>query len=383
MAIQFELPDFKGNTLNTGMPDYIGSLKKGMELGYMPQEKANANFAAQLANKIKLPYAQNADRAFEADIGGQEATAGLSRENSLKQHILNEFLRQREPAEIQEILARSKYYNSGGAGGSTGSKDYLAYTAGIAQDNPTLNPEQLKEATDVLAKGGTSLRDGTPLNPMSFGTRAAFDRAVRATTTANQINTNLNANAADAELDVFNKYTKDWAPAAGTTYFGKSPEQIVATFKDDDASQRKLAKIVAGNTLQYEIAQIRNRIAMGQPGITATRELLEESKQHIATNWPRMTAKTREYINDYLNKAIKEGLAARNKIGVGAGSTYQNKFANSSPMQSSNIGRPAGSPSPSNEAPPGSILLYKGNEPYFIPQDKVDEALSEGFSYGE
>lgn len=379
MAIQFNLPDISKilRPDETGVPDFISALKKGMELGYMPRNQENAAFGQELANRIKTPYAQNAERAFEADVGGQEANAGLSRENMLKQRILNEFLRQREPAEIEEIRQRAKYYGSGGAGGSTGGKDYLAYASGVAQDNPDLTPEQLREATDVLAKGGTSLRDGTPLQPMSFGTRTAFDRAVKATTTAGQINTSNMANQAHAELDVFNKYANDWIPAAGTLYFGKSLDQIADTFKDDDASQKRLAKIIAGNTLQYEIAQQRNRISLGQPGITATRELMDEAKQHVNTVLPRLTPKARKYVNEYLDKAIKEGLSARNKVGVGAGNTYQAKFANSVGAQ------PVGQPSPNTEVPAGTVILYKNGKDYFIPQDKVDEALSEGFQYGQ
>ena len=33
------------------------------------------------------------------------------------------------------------------------------------------------------------------------------------------------------------------------------------------------------------------------------------------------------------------------------------------------------------EAPPGSIGLYKDGELYYIPQEAVNEALADGFSY--
>jgi hypothetical protein len=333
MAIQY--PVYR-NTLtkeDMGIPDYAEALNKGFNLMqnlyksiYTPRNLENEAVQQEYANKIKEPYANNALRAFEADIGGQEAGAGINRENTLKQHILNEYLKEREPAEIQEIKERANYYARGGPGGSTGSKDYQNYVAGVANDNPNLTPQQLTEATDVIARGGTTLKDGTQLNPMSFGTSQAFNRAVKSGTTAAQINTANFANQAEAELDVFNDYTTKWIAPYATTYFGHSPEQIADSFKNDDKSQDALGKLIAANTLEYEKAQIRNRIAAGQPGITATHQLVDEAQQYIRTSWPRLSAKARLSANNALNEAIKAGLQARNKVGVGAGATYTRQF---------------------------------------------------------
>jgi hypothetical protein len=307
-----------GEAIKSGFNNYKGY----HQAKYEPRNLENAAYAAELANKIKEPYAENALRAFEADIGGQEANSGLTRENTLKQKILNEFLREREPAEIEEIRQRGKYYGMGGSSGSTGSKDYMAYVDGISKDNPGLNAEQLKEATDVLARGGTQLSDGTPLKPMSFGTRTAFDRAVKASTTAQQINNLNNANQAESELDVFNRKAQEMRAPYGTTYFGKSPQAIVDSFKSDDASQTRLGKLIAANMVTFEIAQIQNRIAQGAPGITSTMQLIEEGKQHIPLYGAKLSAKAREVANEEYTKIIKEGLAARNKAGYAAGNLY-------------------------------------------------------------
>lgn len=373
MAIQFQLPNIARRIMpeETGVPDYLTALKKGMDLGYLPQEKADLQMQRAIANKIKEPYAQNAMRAFNADMGSQEALANMNVQNALKQAILNKFLEQREGAEIGEIGARRDYYLHGGPGGSTGSRDYMAYTNGVAQDNPDFTPEQIREASDVLAKGGTHLSDGTPINAMSFGTRAAFDRAVKATTTAGQINQSNLANQAESEIDVLTNYANKLRAPYGTTYFGMSPQQIADTFKNDDKSQEQLGGLVAANALEFENAQIRNRLAQGQPGVTSTKMLMDEAQQHIKTYWPRMSAKARQFANQKLNEALRLGLEARNKVGVGAGGTYERQF------------KKAGEPAPNKEAPPGSIGLYKNGELYFIPQDKVAEALEEGFKYGD
>jgi len=377
-AIKSGLENYKSFQENKALPEQLKRKAYAENLAnkindvnyqYLPRNLENKAIASELSNAIKKPYAENASRAFEADMGNQESTANLSRENAYKQKILNEFLREREPAEINEVNARANYYKSGGSGGSTGSKDYLNYANGVATDNPNLNPQQLQEAIDVISKGGTTLQDGTQLNPMSIGTRLAFDRAVKSTTTANQINSANSANQAEAELDVLNDYANKWIKPYGTTYFGKSPQQIFDTFKNDNKSQEKLGKLIAANTLQYEIAQIRNRVAAGQPGITATHEIMREAQQYINSSWPRLTEKARNVASDSINKAIKEGLAARNRQGVGAGNTFTRQF------------NPAPSASPTVSAPEGSIGLYKNGQLYYIPPNKVDEALSEGFTY--
>ena len=278
---------------------------------------------------------------------------------------------QREPAEIAEIKAREKYYASGGSGGSTGSKDYQNYISGVASDNPQLRPDQLREASDVLANGGNQLADGTKLNPMSFGTNSAFNRTVKATTTANQINNLNTANQAEAELDVLTKISDRLRKPYATTYAGKSPQQIFDSFKNDDKSQKQLGELIASNALEFDIAQARNRVAGGQPGITSTNQMMSEAQQHINTTWPKLSGKARTSANEALNKALREGLAARNKAGYGAGNLYQRQ---------NNIQK-APKPSANIEAPEGSIGLYKDGELYFIPPKKVDEALAEGFTY--
>ena len=333
MPINLPGVPFKLTAQDMGGFDVSDALSKGFNLNKqfqeartMPKKLAEELLAAQLQNKINQPKADYAKQITLADLANTQANTGLTNQNSYKQQILNKYLPEREPAEIGEIKARGKYYENGGSTGGVGQKDYQSYVQGVIKDNPDLTPEQHQEAIDVIAKGGAKLKDGTPLNPMSFGTQNAFDRAVKSTTTANQLNTLNSANQAESELDVFTNLANKMRAPYSTTIFGKSPQQIADSFKNDDASQTQLGKLIAANALEFDIAQARNRVAMGAPGITSTNQMMDEAKQHIALYGPRLSGKAREVANEELNKALKEGLNARNKAGFGAGNLYQRQF---------------------------------------------------------
>ncbi len=377
MALNIPGVPFKLTPQDMGGFDLGAALRSGLQTNeamqkarVLPKDLAESLLSKQLQNKINQPKADYANEITQADLANTQANTGLLQQNSYKQQLLNQFLPQREPAEIEEIKARGNYYNTGGAGGSTGSKDAMAYSNGVAMDNPQLNPMQLREAADVLSKGGNRLNDGTMLNPMSFNTKTSFDRAVKATTTAGQINALNSANQADAELGIFTNLANKWRAPYGTTYFGKSPEQIVDSFRSDNKSQTRLGELIAANTLEYEIAQIRNRIAAGQPGITAVRELMDESKQHIETSWPKLSGKARSVTNQRLNQAIQEGLQARNKSGAGAGSLYSRQFSDNQPYETK-PGGPIG----------GAVGMYKNGVLHFIPTNDAKEAESMGYTY--
>lgn len=84
---------------------------------------------------------------------------------------------------------------------------------------------------------------------------------------------------------------------------------------------------------------------------------------------------TRQYINT---------LTSQSKNILGGGFNVSNKqpaIGNETTKNSIRNAIKAAKPLPTNEAPPGSIALYRNNELYFIPQDQVDEALKAGFKY--
>ena len=87
--------------------------------------------------------------------------------------------------------------------------------------------------------------------------------------------------------------------------------------------------------MQYAIAQLRNRIDMGEPGIGATKELMDNSGQIVDVYAPRLTAEAREEAQKFVDEGVRKALAARNSYGIGASSATGN-------VQSNNMSDPLG-----------------------------------------
>ena len=269
-----------------------------------------------LENKILGPKAEHAEEITLADLANTQANTGLVGQNTLKQKILNQFLGEREPAEIGEIKARSKSYGRGGGRGGVGSKDESLFQNSVAQLNPELDERQQVEAANAYAEGKDRLSDGTPLAPITPLVQRNLDRAYKSTTTANLINQGVRANQAEAEIGVLQDYAQKAMAPYGDTVFNMSPEQIKDSFKTDPESQKRLGKLIAAQALQYEIAQNRIRLANGQPGVTSTQELMQLSGQQLHTKFPRLSAEARQEASRYLDEALKEGNRVRQNVGT-------------------------------------------------------------------
>ncbi len=185
----------------------------------------------------------------------------------------------------------------------------------VAKDNPNLNKNQIYEAANAIANGQETLSDGTPVK-ISPASQSSLDRITKGTTTAPLITQSIKANQAHAELQTLTEMSnKDFAPYA-ETYAGYSPQQIVDSFKKDKTSQERLGNFIASQAAQYEAAQIRNRIAGGEPGISATQELMGKSGQIVKTLYPRLSAEARAQATKRLDQYLDKALEARNKIGL-------------------------------------------------------------------
>jgi len=322
------------NPFHGALKHALETYQQGVKTAYLKptlQQQLEAQQYENMINAVKAKFAEpNAQQELQKSklynqYYGPNIQSEISNRNALTnkyntmtpleaeaQRILNKYGPQREQANIN-------WRNMGGAGAGVGAKEEFLFQQLISKDNPQLNndPVKIYEASNVLRQGGNKLSDGTQLNPLSPAAQSSFDRIVKGTTTSGLITKGVQANAGEAELNVLNKYAQEGIKLAGDTYFGKSPAAIALSFKNDDESQTKLGKIIGGNALQYAIAQIRNRIDMGEPGITATHEIMQSSGQlldsYTGLNGIRLTAKARKYAMDTISEATREALKARNE----------------------------------------------------------------------
>lgn len=295
-------------------------IKKAYEELQRQELQAKAPYFNDLVKaQLELAQAQPSHmRADTAHLGAEtrktnEMLPGQKEELRLKNMLYPELTR----AQIKNYEALSKFREMGGSGLGTGAKEELFFHNLISKDNPHFTPEQVYEASNVIREGGSQLKDGTPV-VFSRAAKDSLDRITKSGTYAGAQVPIIQASQSDAELDVFSKYADEFLEPYGTTFLGYSPKQIIDTFKTDKASQERLGKFIAGQALQYEIAQIRNRISRGQPGVESTKQLMSESQQHVDAKYPKLSGEARKVANRELNRVIKEGLEASKTVSTGA-----------------------------------------------------------------
>ena len=274
--------------------------------------------ASEYPSLIQLNQA-NAS-AVPSEINLRTAQAGQLGQEALKQKILNQTLPQRETAEIGEIGARTNYYNQGGGRGGVSQATERAFENSVLADNPQItDSDKQREAINVLTSGGDKLSDGTPLNPMSDITKRAYDRAYKTTTTAQAINTGLQANQAATEIPVVNKYIQEGVQPYGTTILGKSPQQIKdALDTNNPAAQDRLGHYLAAQSLLYDYAALNLRVNGLPPGQKLASKVADLAGQTIDAKYPTMPKEARAIASRTLTRALNEILEKRNAYGVGA-----------------------------------------------------------------
>lgn len=297
-------------------------------------EDANTLSDQSLDAKKKEILNKYLEAQQQSELANRNAMTQLNQQKTTEQNILNKWLPQSEEARIKNINAMAALNAMGGKGGGVGQKEEQNFQRLVGLDNPQLKPEQVYEASNVLREGGDTLADGTKLNPLSQAALGSANRLLKGQTTGAVATQAINANKADAELKVLmNMSQKDFEPYA-TTYAGFSPQQVIDTFKSDNASQDRLGNFIASQAAQYEAAQIRNRIAGGESGISATQELMGKSGQIIKAHFPHLSARARLQATKRLDEYLDAGLRARNSVGIGlTGIQGINKMKSSSTLK--------------------------------------------------
>ncbi len=377
-------PELRAPTAVNGLGEMIMSALSSAQA----MQKIKGDFYSNLIQKAKSQYAPEmslaelkTEEAKPALMGAQASQYpsenALRQQQTREQMIKNIFLPQREPAEIAEINQRAKYYGMGGSAGSAGTRDELAFQNSVATDNPTItDPAKLREAIEVVAKGGTTLSDGTPLN-VSEATGRAYNRAFKSTTTAPLITAGVRANQAEAELPVVDKYINKGRQNYGDTILGYSPKLIKDSFAiNDPAAQDRLGEYYAADLLNFDKAALQTRIAGTESGVTIINEVMEKARQSVNSNTMLRTDRARKKALETVSKALREMLSARNKYGIGAstasGITGNQPVKNQNAVNESEVeGR---------EPPAGTIWMLdpKSNRKIPVHQSQIANATMRG-----
>ena len=281
-----------------------------------------------------------------------------------QQNLANKYYPKLTEAQIDSMKAMANMRNMGGSGLGVGGKEEALFQNLVKKDNPNLSPEQAYEASNVLRQGGDKLSDGTKLNQMSPASRSSFDRLTKYGSTSPLITGNIRGEQAEKEIDVLSKYAQQGLKPYGTTYLGYNPQQVMDTFKNDDASQKKLGQFIGAKQLQYEIAQNEIKLANGQPGITSTQELMDLGMQNIKASYPKLGQKAREEAQQFFVNGLKQGFEARKNVGLGASGSF-----NQNPSSSTS--------GPAYDSSAVTRVYYNGKS-HLIPNDKLQDALKAG-----
>jgi hypothetical protein len=350
--------------------DQRNSLTQGQNISnqYLPDKLRLANTLAQLHNQY---YGPN----IESEISNRNALTDkyntMTPLEAEQLKLKNAYYPDVTKSNIASQKAIANYRNMGGTGMGVGQKELMGLQNQLSLEHPDWTPIQANQAASAYINGDEVLADGTPLPPISGLGRTFLNNIAKRGTTSALVTSGVKANQAEAELEVLNKYANEGLKPYGTTYFNKSPQQIMDTFKSDPESQKRLGKFIASQALQYEAAQNRIRLANGQPGVSSTEELMKLSGQLIQTKYPRLTQKAREEATKFMDEALKKGLQARQSIETGASGLRGNKHKKEK----------SDDYDVDYDKPSGSVAMTKDGELYFIPSNKVKEAKAKGYQY--
>lgn len=317
----------KGQSIeNQFMPD---KLKLANAFQALQNQYYAPNIQSEISNRNALTNKYNVMTPLEAkelSLKNQfyqpNIESEISNRNALTQGKLleNQYYPDLTKAQIENYKAMANYKNMGGGNrGGVGTQEMNALVRQVMQDNPTLkgNYEQANQIASAYLDGLDNI-NGTPIPQPSGLSKALLNQITKRGTGTQLVNKAIQAKQSDAELKTLEKYANEGLKPYGNTVLGKSPQQIADTFKSDSASQERLGKFMASQALQYEIAQIRNRIAQGESGITATHELMGKSGQIIDARFPFLSGKAREVAAKTIDEALEKGLNARGNIDIGA-----------------------------------------------------------------
>jgi len=313
--------------INSLRDQFLKTNEQSINNQFLPQKLQNQNTLGQLVNKFYEPNILSQIAQTQAQTNKINTMTPLE---AMELSLKNSLYPQLTQSQIASNYSLSNLRGIGGGRGGVNATQDLMLINNLMKENPELNRDEAFEAAG-LAKSGSPLVLG---NGKTFkiggNSDTTLKQILKSTTTAGLLTQGTRANQAHSELEVMSGKAQEALEPYGSTIAGISPQQYIDTFKNDDESQLRLGKFIAGQTLQNEIAQLRTRLAGAQPSVTQTQELEKLSQQSINAQYPVLSYKARKEANRFLNETLKEGLQARNKLGLSFDKNYPSNTTQSS-----------------------------------------------------
>lgn len=347
----FNLPNFGAienpyQPKNKGMDEIFSEAqdtrKKSIENRNLPDKLAAELLKQQLENQIQAPNARRAEEITSANLAEKMATAFATRKggemherelnypgstgSGLTSQAVQAALLLKQHPELKDLYKQQQdiigagtenLRNRGLGRSGVGIQGQVQLMANVKRDNPSYTDDQAFEAAGHLMNGEYKMDDGSDIVASGL-TKGAASYLATKNTPSKLITAGVQANQADAELKAIQSVVSPIMKEIGTTYFNRSPDLLIASMSSDKSSQLKVGRAIGARALQYAIAQLRNRIDMGEPGINATRELMDSSGQIVNIIAPSLDGEARAEAQRIVDKGVQEALNARNKYGVSA-----------------------------------------------------------------
>lgn len=339
------------------------SLTEGQNISnqYMPDKMRLANTMAELQNQFYAPNIQSEINSRNALTKKTNTMTPLeARELELK----NQWYPKTEQANIN-------WKNSGGAGMGVGQKELRGFEDQLSKENPEWTPQQINQAASSYINGDTQLQDGTQLPPISGLGQTFVDQIIKRGATAQGLNQQRFAATTDSLLKKGEELLPAVSQYAGA--LGKTKGSI-------DSVKNSLGIDTPGYNDYIYFTRTFVPTAAGEMmralGINASDTQKEMYKQAInPVNWdqnPQGAIENYKRMQNMFTESIGKTIGkSTGELRAGL-RTNKNSANEASDPYKVDYNKPSGSQS-----------MTKEGQLYFIPSNKVKEALSKGYAYAK
>ncbi|HXK00700.1 MAG TPA: hypothetical protein VNF93_02300 [Buchnera sp. (in: enterobacteria)] len=193
-------------------------------------------------------------------------------------------------------------------------------------------------------------------------------------TTATKTRTQL-VDQVNAELDYLSSSTTPIIKKYANTYAGFSPKRIIDQLSNDPRKQKEFGEYVGALSAMSGIANARNLLEGGQPGVTVMNDIRDNMLKGIDTHaGQKMTGVAFQAAQDKINEILSKGAKIRTSTGMNPYEDISNKNKKSQESVKGSILKEA-------EKFKGENIVMQGPDGnlYQVPTGKAQLFLKNGY----